>query len=252
MVLNKTLVFAKIPSGLPIPGQDLIISESEFDLDVAPPSGGFTTQNFYSSFDPYQRRKMRDPKIRHFTPAYPLGGPINNTRIAKVLKSDTPKFKAGDIVRGYLNIELYSRVMRDAIEAADASETAFEILDNPLGLPIILYLGVQGMSGLAAYSSLYAIGKPKKGDTIFVSVASGAVGQIKGLTVIGSVGSDEKLAFITKQLGFDGGFNYKKDKPDEALARLAPQGLSIYYDMAGGEQLDAALRDMCDFGRIGI
>jgi NADPH-dependent curcumin reductase CurA len=32
------------------------------------------------------------------------------------------------------------------------------------------------MSGLAAYSSLYALGKPQKGDTIFVSVASGAVG----------------------------------------------------------------------------
>ena len=43
-----------------------------------------------------------------------------------------------------------------------------------------------------------------------------------------------------------------KDKPNEALAGLAPQGLSIYYDMAGGEQLDAALGHMCDFGRIGI
>jgi hypothetical protein len=52
-------------------------------------------------------------------------------------------------------------------------------------------------------------------------------------------------------LGFNGGFNYKKEEPDEALARLAPQGLNIYYDMAGGEQLDAALGHMCDFGRIG-
>lgn len=121
MVLNKTLVFAKIPSGLPIPGQDLIISESEFDLDAAPPPGGYTTQNFYSSFDPYQRGKMRDPKTRNLTPAYPLGGPINDTGIARILKSDTPKFKAGDTVRGYLNIELHSRVKRDAIEAVDAS-----------------------------------------------------------------------------------------------------------------------------------
>lgn len=144
MVLNKTLVFAKIPSGLPITGPDIITSESEFDLDAAPSPGGLTTQNFYSSFDPYQRGKMRDPKIRHFTPAYPLGGPINNTGIARVLKSDTPKFKAGDIVRGYLNIKLYSRVKRGAIKAVDASETAFEILDNPLGLPIIPYLGVLG------------------------------------------------------------------------------------------------------------
>jgi NADPH-dependent curcumin reductase CurA len=258
MVKNKTLIFAKIPSGLPIPGQDLIISESEFDLEAPPPAGGFTTQNFYLSFDPFQRGKMRDPAIRHFTPAYPLGGPINNNGIAKVLKSDTARFRPGDAIRGYFNTELYSRIEREAVEGSNSTETAFEILENPLGLPTILYLGALGMSGLTAYSSLYAIGKSKKGDTIFVSVASGAVGQIvgqlakrEGLTAIGSVGSDEKLAFITKELGFDGGFNYKKEKPEEALARLAPQGLNIYYDMAGGEQLDAAIGHMCDFGRIG-
>lgn len=73
------------------------------------------------------------------------------------------------------------------------------------------------MPGLTAYSSFYAIGEPKKGETIFISAASGAVGQIvgqlakhEGLKVIGSGGSDEKLDFIRKGLNFDEGFNYKK------------------------------------------
>lgn len=72
----------------------------------------------------------------------------------------------------------------------------------------------------------------------------------EGLIVIESVGSDEKLGYIMNELGLDGGFNYKQEKPKEALSRLAPQGLSIYYDAVGGEHLEASLDAMNDFGRI--
>jgi hypothetical protein len=113
------------------------------------------------------------------------------------------------------------------------------------------------MPGLTAFSSFYDIGQPKSGETIFVSAASGAVGQLvgqlakhEGLKVYGSVGEDKKLAFITEELGFDGGFNYKKEKTADALKRLAPDGVDIYYDNVGGEQLDAALAVMKVFGRV--
>jgi NADPH-dependent curcumin reductase CurA len=113
------------------------------------------------------------------------------------------------------------------------------------------------MPGLTAYASLYEIGKPKKGETIFISSAAGAVGQIvgqiakhEGLKVIGSVGSDDKLNLILNELSFDGGFNYKKEKPSEALKRLALDGIDIYYENVGGEQLEAALANMNNFGRI--
>jgi hypothetical protein len=99
---------------------------------------------------------------------------------------------------------------------------------------------------------------PKAGDTIFVSGAAGAVGQIvgqiakhEGMKVIGSVGDDAKLDWIVKELGFDGGFNYKKEKPLEALKRLLPEGIDIYYDNVGGEQLEAAITFMKQYGRIG-
>ena len=115
------------------------------------------------------------------------------------------------------------------------------------------------MPGLTAYSSFYEIGQPKKGETIFISAASGAVGQIvgqlakhEGLKVYGSVGDDMKLDFIIKELGFDGGFNYKKEKPADALKKIAPQGLDIYYENVGGEQLEAALNHMNQFGRISM
>jgi len=114
-----------------------------------------------------------------------------------------------------------------------------------------------GMTGMTAYGSLHDIGQPKKGETILVSAAAGAVGQMvgqfavrEGLTVIGSVGDDEKLEFITKELGFTSGFNYKKENSADALKRLAPDGLDIYYDNVGGELLDVALANMKVKGRI--
>lgn len=87
---------------------------------------------------------------------------------------------------------------------------------------------------MTAYGSLHEIGQPKKGEVIFVSAAAGAVGQAvgqiavrEGLHVIGSVGDDQKLGFITKELGFASGFNYKKEKYADALKRLAPGGIDI-------------------------
>jgi NADPH-dependent curcumin reductase CurA len=110
---------------------------------------------------------------------------------------------------------------------------------------------------LTAYSGFYDIGQPKKGDIIFISAASGAVGQIvgqlakrEGLKVIGSVGNDKKLEFIMKELAFDGGFNYQKEKPADALKRLAPDGITIYFENVGGEHLEAALEALQNHGRI--
>lgn len=46
------------------------------------------------------------------------------------------------------------------------------------------------------------------------------------------------------------GFNYKKERPDQALPRLVPDGIDIYFDNVGGEHLEAALCSMKDFGRV--
>ena len=54
------------------------------------------------------------------------------------------------------------------------------VLKNPYNLDEKLFVGALGMPGLTAYSSFYEIGAPKKGETIFISAASGAVGQIVG------------------------------------------------------------------------
>lgn len=250
MVQNKGLIFKKVPTGVPVPGEHLAVETREFDLEQAPPAGGITTKNFYASFDPYQRGRMREPEKKSYSPPFTLGQPIGNATVAKVIKSDNEKFKAGDLVFGMIQTEEYSA-------CAKASVDTFQKIDNQYNLDLKIFTGALGMPGLTAYSSLYEIGKPQKGETIFISAASGAVGQLvgqlakhEGLRVIGSVGSDEKLEFITKDLNFDGGFNYKTEKPADALKRLAPDGVDIYYENVGGEQLAAAIDAMNTFGRI--
>ncbi|KAG9233177.1 putative zinc-type alcohol dehydrogenase-like protein PB24D3.08c [Amylocarpus encephaloides] len=251
MVQNKSFVFKQVPKGLPVVGQDLVVETSEFDLEQTPPEGGVTTKNIYASFDPYQRGRMRSAELKSYSPPYDLGKPIPSGVVAKIIKSDNEKFKAGDLVVGMVPNQEYSAVPKYFVE------NMMTKIDNPYNLDLKLFIGAMGMPGLTAYSSYHAIGKPKKGETIFISAASGAVGQIvgqlakhDGLKVIGSVGSQEKLDFITKELDFDGGFNYKTEKPTDALARLAPQGIDIYYENVGGVQLEAALNAANEKARV--
>ncbi|GJN76934.1 hypothetical protein PLIIFM63780_000422 [Purpureocillium lilacinum] len=249
MAPNKTLIYKQIPNGLPKPGKDLVVESRDIDLETAP-KGGLTVQIQYASFDPYLRGKMRDPKIKSYTPAFEANTPVVNATASRVLKSDNPNFKEGDIVVGATPIAEYARI-------EDPAAAMVKTINNEHNLDLGIFLGPLGMPGLTAWSSLHKIGQPKKGETIFVSSAAGAVGQVvgqvakrEGLTVIGSVGSDDKLDFITKELGFDAGFNYKKEKPLDALRRLAPNGIDIYYENVGGEHLDAALEVMNPGGRI--
>lgn len=247
---NKAVIFKKVPEGYPIPGQDLTIESAAYDANVAAPENGVVIQSLYSSFDPYMRGRMRPAGTKSYSPAFDLNKPIESAVVGKILRSNNANYKEGDLIIGHIAVQEY-------VALGEKEMVRLRKLENPLGLEDIrVFLGPLGMPGLTAYSSLYEIGKPKKGETIFVSAASGAVGQLvgqlakhEGLRVIGSVGSDEKLKYITETLGFEG-FNYKNEKPAAALARLAPEGIDIYYENVGGEHLEAALNAMKDFGRI--
>jgi NADPH-dependent curcumin reductase CurA len=252
MVQNKGVIFKKAPDGWPKPGEDLVVETREIDLDQQLPEGGLLVKNFYASFDPYMRGRMRNPEAKSYSPPFELNKPITNRSIFKVVKSNTDQYKEGEVLitRGITPIEEYSVFDKDTVAGVMK-------LENPYNLDPKHFLGALGMPGLTAWSSFYEIGQPKKGETIFISAASGAVGQLvgqlarhEGLTVIGSVGDDKKLEFITSELGFNAGFNYKTEKPADALARLAPNGIDIYYENVGGEQLEAAINAMNNFGRI--
>lgn len=257
---NRALIYASVPTGWPVEGENLKVSSlPDFSLSTGPDSdGSITTRNHYFSYDPYQRGRLRSPDqddIKSYARPYSIGEPISNAGIASVILSRrNPDFSPGDvIISPYLRFEEYGSYTRSEIQSLNIRK-----LLNPYHLDPKIFLGALGMTGLTAYSSLYAIGQPVRGETILISAASGAVGQVvgqlakrEGLKVIGSVGSEEKLKFITEELDFDAGFNYKKEQPREALKRLAPAGVDIYYENVGGEMLDAALEAMNPWGRVG-
>lgn len=250
-VSNKCFVFKQVPKGLPGPGQDLTVEDRPIDLDQ-PLNGGILIKVLYSSFDPYMRGRMRPAEAgKSYIPPFEQGATIVSSIVAKVERSDTPQFAAGDLVTSFMgpNAEY-------AVIPAKFTQGFFKV-PNTHNVDLPLFVGALGMPGMTAYEGLYDIGKPQKGETIFVSSAAGAVGQIvgqlakaEGVKVIGSVGSDEKLDFIINELGFDGGFNYKKESPRDALKRLAPQGIDMYFENVGGDHLEAALESFNPKGRI--
>ena len=249
---NLSFVFKKVPVGLPVAGEHLTVEDRGYDPSASAPARGAVTQNLYASLDPYMRGRMRDPAKKSYAPPFTVDEPIPAACISRILKSDNPTYREGDLIVGSgVPVQQYSSLSKETLQRAQKIEP-----DNTLK-DLRNYIGPLGMPGLTAYSSLYEIGRPKKGEVIFISSAAGAVGQLvghlskhEGLTVIGSVGSDEKLKFIVEDLGFDAGFNYKKEKPLDALKRLVPDGIDIYYENVGGEHLEAALEMLKSNGRI--
>jgi NADPH-dependent curcumin reductase CurA len=79
---------------------------------------------------------------------------------------------------------------------------------------VTTWVGAAGMPGKTAFYGWKAIAKAKKGESVFVSSAYGAVGQIvcqiaknDGLKVIASAGSDDKVKYLREELGVDVAFN---------------------------------------------
>ncbi|KAM0430073.1 hypothetical protein ACHAPT_006079 [Fusarium lateritium] len=250
---NKSFIYKKIPEVYLVPGEHIVVEDRPLDLESTPLEGGILVKVFYTSFDPYIRDRTRDPSIEDFIPALDVDTPIVGAIVGRVIRSESNEYQVGDLVMAFYgdNVE-YALIKGDKLEEASLWK-----ISNPHGLDITYFLGVLGMTGATAFQGLYDIGKPKKGETIFVSAAAGSVGQLvgqlakaEGLKVIGSAGSQAKIDFVVNELGFDGAFNYKTEEPGAALKRLAPEGIDIYWDGVGGPQLDAALVALKPYGRI--
>lgn len=96
---------------------------------------------------------------------------------------------------------------------------------------------------VTSYFGLQEICQPKKGETVVISGAAGAVGthvgqiaKILGCKVIGITGSDSKGEILVKEFGFDGFVNYKKPNLAENLKNLADQGIDCYFDNVSTEK----------------
>ncbi|KAI8332630.1 hypothetical protein BC941DRAFT_436101 [Chlamydoabsidia padenii] len=253
MVSNTQIIFSKVPTTYPVVGEHITVNKTDFDLDAPLADGEFILKTLVLSVDPYMRGRMRDSSVKSYSPAFPLGQPMTGHTVKEVVKSKSANFKEGDYVYGMGTFEEYFK-LNDQIAKAYGLVVRNDPKTN--GIPISNYVGILGMPGMTAYVGLYKIGEIKKGETIYISAASGAVGQVagqiaktQGLRVVGSAGSDEKVAHL-KSIGFDGAFNYKTEDIDAKLRELCPNGIDVYFENVGGKMLEIVLTQMNKFGRI--
>ncbi|KAF7727023.1 hypothetical protein EC973_005476 [Apophysomyces ossiformis] len=252
MVKNTQIIFSKVPTGLPVDGEHLQIRTNSIDLEAPLSEGELIVKHLHISVDPYMRNRMRDASIESYFPAFELDKPLSGHVVGVVLKSNNPNYKPGDIVTGFGAHEEYSRL--SAAQAEASYRVREDIKKNKL--PLSHYVGVLGMPGLTAYVGLLRFGQPKAGETLYISAASGAVGQlvgqigkVLGLYVVGSAGSDDKVAHL-KEIGFDAAFNYKSGALDALLAEHCPKGIDIYFENVGGAMLEAVIEHANNFARI--
>ncbi|RWR96737.1 2-alkenal reductase NADP+-dependent [Cinnamomum micranthum f. kanehirae] len=246
-VSNKQILFRDFITGFP-KESDMILKTGTIKLKVPEGSKAVVVKNLYLSCDPYMRTRMKILDTPYYIDSFTPGSPIVGLGVAKVLDSGHPDFKAGDLVWGFTGWEEFSLL--------SAPETLSKVTDTDVSLSY--YTGLLGMAGLTAYAGFYELCSPKKGEYVFVSAASGAVGQVvgqfaklMGCYVVGSAGSNQKVDLLKNKFGFDDAFNYKEE-PDlnAALKRCFPEGIDIYFENVGGSTLDAVLLNMRVHGRI--
>ena len=239
---SRQVRLAARPSGAP--------KDSDFELTETPMptpgEGEMLVRVAYLSLDPYMRGRMNDAPS--YAPPVAIGEVMVGGAVGEVVASEAAGFSAGDIVEGRLGWRTHALARAEDVRKVD-----------PALAPISTALGVLGMPGLTAYFGLLDVGRPVPGQTVVVSAASGAVGavvgqiaRIEGCRAVGIAGLDEKVAYVTGELGFDAGINYRTQDVDTALRDAAPDGVDVYFDNVGGPVTDAVFNHVNRRARIVI
>jgi NADPH-dependent curcumin reductase CurA len=201
----------------------------------------------YLSIDPTMRVWMAD--IRQYMPPVQIGEVMRSFGFAEIIESRHPDYNQGDRVIGFTGFQNYV-----VVDTSD--KHSFQKVPKIPFVSDTAFLGVLGVNGLTAFFGM-EIAQPKKGDTLVVSAAAGAtgsivgqIGKIHGCRVVGIAGSDDKCAWIIKDLGFDAAINYKHSGWKEKLMAATPNGIDIDFENVGGEIMQEVLNRMNLRGRV--
>lgn len=245
-MINRRIVLESRPTGIPAPGN--------FRLEEVPvpelEPGQVLLENKVFAIDPAVRGMLDD--VKSYMPPVPIGGLIPAMVLGRVLRSRNPDFAEGDYGRAFIGWETHSVIAPGSV--------GFENVRVAPDLPLTVYMGAAGWSGVTAYVGLKRYGEMRAGDEVLVSAAAGAVGSVAGQVarlggcrVVGTVGSPEKARIATGLLGFDAAIDYRAcEDLDAEIARHFPDGIDLYFDNVGGVTLDTVLPRMKAFGRIPV
>lgn len=248
--INRQFVMAARPVGIP--------KESDFAIHEAPvpvpKEGEMLVRAHYLSADPLQRYRME--ATSGYGRVLQAGDPIKGRMVGQVVQSRHPDYKVGDFVEGMLGWQEYA--ISDGSTARAEYAPGIARVDPNLA-PITTSLGLLGYPGVTAYFSIIDICRPKPGETIVITSAAGTVGstagqiaRIFGARVVGIAGTDEKVRWLTEELGFDAGINYRTADLSAALKAACPDGIDMYYDNVGGEQSDIVMQQLVRGARVAL
>jgi NADPH-dependent curcumin reductase CurA len=229
--VNRRIVLNARPRGAPT-ATDFRI---ESDRVPTPDVGQVLLRTLYLSLDPYMRGRMSDGPS--YAAPVAIGDAMVGGTVSRVEASRHGDFKVGDLVLGYTGWQDYAVSDGKGLTAL-----------NPGDPHPSRALGVLGMPGFTAYMGLLDIGRPVAGETVVVAAASGAVGsvvgqiaKIKGCTVVGIAGGEDKCRYVIDELGFDFCVDHRADDLPGHLAAACPKGIDVYFENVGGAVFDAVL-----------
>lgn len=202
--------------------------------------GRVLVRNLLVSIDPANRAWMQAATYRA---QLNEGDVMAGYGLAEVVDGTT-SIPAGTVVGGDFGWQEYAAVPAAEVEPLE--------IDGELSH----YLSILGITGLTAYFGLLSVGRPVEGETVLVSGAAGATGNVvgqlaklHGCRAVGIVGSQEKAAFVTDELGFDAAISYRSETYYQDLKAACPDGVDVYFDNVGGVSLEYALRLLNLHGR---
>ncbi len=242
MPLNQQIVLESRPIDKVSPANFRLV---EVPLG-APGPGEVLVRHHYLSLDPYMRGRLDD--VRSYAKPQELGATMGGRTVGEVVASNNPRFKAGDFVVGEGGWRLYAVSDGRNLNVVDAAT-----------IPLQAYLGPVGAPGVTAWYGLEKIIAPKKGETVVVSAATGAVGSVvgqlakfAGARTVGVAGGAEKCAYATSELGYDVCVDHKSPRFAAEMKAALPNGLDGLFENVGGEPFAQCLRRLNDFARIAI
>lgn len=218
--------------------------------------GEVLLRNTWLSVDAAVRIRLAESTPDGYLPPLPLHAPLTGLAVGEVVESRAAGFTPGDVATHAQGYREYAVVRPDAGPLAGAG--GLSRVDTTVAPPQA-YLGVLGHIGLTAYVGLLEVAALRSGDVVWVSAAAGAVGSVaaqiarlRGHAVIGSAGSQEKVAYLREELGLDAAFNHRDGDLTSLLSDAAPTGIDVYFDNVGGGHLTAALAGLREGGRVAL
>ena len=239
---HRRITLAARPQGAPV-DSDFALAEAALP---APAAGELLLRTIYLSLDPYMRGRMN--AVKSYSPFVEIGETMVGGAVSEVMSSNVEGFADGDLVFAYTGWQSHAISDGKGLRKLDSSAA-----------PISTGLGILGMPGHTAYVGLLDIGRPKSGETVLVSAASGAVGsavgqvaRIKGCRVVGVAGAAQKCRYAVDELGLDACVSHYDEDLPARLAEACPDGIDVFYDNVGGKVFAAAFERLNVGARVPI